>query len=71
MNIYCVTMYRYGDKEKHSYLLGVYSSFKEALYSAKLEESYRGGKYLSEIRKLMLDCDIYRGYNDVLYNGCY
>jgi len=48
--IYVVTMYRYGDREKHSYVLGLYDSEKRARDIAKIEQAYRGGnKYYPEI----------------------
>lgn len=50
-----VTMYRYGDHEKHSYVLGVFSSFEQALKSGNDEEEMRGGKYKSEYVVAELD----------------
>jgi hypothetical protein len=43
--IYVVTMYRWGNREKHSYVLGVLGSLKLAKYAMKIEEESRGGKY--------------------------
>lgn len=48
--MYVVTMYRYGDRENHSYVLGVYTSIARAVVAAANEESHRGGnKYFSEV----------------------
>jgi hypothetical protein len=50
MKTYVVTMYRWGDREKHSYVHGVYGAFKKALKAALEEKAYRGGnKYYPEI----------------------
>lgn len=47
--IYVVTMYRYGDHEKHSYVLGAYSSRKGADKAGWQERKNRGGnKYMPE-----------------------
>ena len=55
MNIYVVTMYRYGDREKHSYVLGVYSKSDSAISCGELEELWRGDKYESEVLEFPLD----------------
>lgn len=48
--IYVVTMYRYGDREAHSYVLGVWFSPSEAADAAESERVDRGGnKYLPEV----------------------
>ena len=59
-NVYVVTMYRYGDREKHSYVLGVWSTIKEAELFGLTEESFRGGKYKHHITEWIVDsneCD--------------
>ena len=49
---YVVTMYRYGDKENHSYLLGVYDDEELAVSEAQIEQTYRGGnKYYPEVMR--------------------
>ena len=47
--VYVVTMYRWADREKHSYVLGVYDDETLALKNAESEEMDRGGKYSGEI----------------------
>jgi len=49
--IYVVTMYRSGNRDSHSYVLGAYIKKSLALSEADKEENDRGGKYLSEILK--------------------
>jgi len=53
--IYVVTAYRWGDHEKHSYVVGAYDNPKDANTQAKTEESYRGGKYICTIDQLVLN----------------
>jgi hypothetical protein len=43
--IYVVTMYRWGSRGNHSYLLGTYRSLKEAIAAAEIEVENRAGKY--------------------------
>jgi len=45
MTVYVVTMYRYGNKELHSYVLDVFTSRDKASYYGALESVRRGGKY--------------------------
>ena len=47
--VYIVTMYRYGDREKHSYVLGAFSTENNAREWGEKEKDYRGGKYEPEI----------------------
>jgi len=54
--IYVVTMYRWGDREKHSYVHGVFSTEEIALAQAETEQMWRGGfKYVPEIVEFKLD----------------
>jgi len=47
--VYVVTMYRWGDRENHSYVLGVYSTEKKAKIAGEAERVERGGnKYYPE-----------------------
>lgn len=55
MDVFVVTMRRYGDREKHSYVLGVYSRSWEAEKYGKVEELWRGGKYKAEVQVFVLD----------------
>jgi len=53
--VYTVTMYRYGNREWHSYVLGAFSSNDIAREWAAKEEEYRGGKYKAEIIRWGID----------------
>lgn len=48
-NFYVVTMYRWGCREKHSYVLGVFDDIFNAREHAYREVRDRGGKYEQEI----------------------
>ena len=47
--LYVVTMYRWGDRDAHSYVLGVYTKKNAAIKAAELDTEYRGGKYAPEV----------------------
>jgi hypothetical protein len=47
--IYVVTMYRWGERENHSYVLGAYTKKALAISEADKEEQNRGAKYIAEI----------------------
>lgn len=47
--IYVVTMYKWGLREDHSYVLGVYNKKHMAIQDAKQEDQDRGGKYIPEV----------------------
>lgn len=49
MTVYVVTMYRYGNHESHSYVLGAWSKKAKAQDEGVQEEEHRGGKYKPEI----------------------
>ena len=54
--VYVVTMYRWGNREKHSYLHGVYDDKELAIKEAGEEQSSRGGnKYFPEILAITLN----------------
>jgi len=55
MKVYVVVMYRWGDRQKHSYVLGVWTRREAALKSADDEEVYRGGKYEAEVLRFPLN----------------
>lgn len=46
--VYVVTMYRWGDRECHSYVLGVYNKKLKAIDAGIDEAHSRGGKYAPE-----------------------
>ena len=53
--VYTVHAYRWGDRECHSYSVGVYSKKHAALTAAQTEWDYRGGKYECEVLEWALD----------------
>lgn len=53
--VYVVTMYRFGDREKHSYVTGVYSKKQGAINAGEMEEVIRGGKYKPDITEWIID----------------
>jgi hypothetical protein len=55
MNAYVVTMRRYGDREKHSYVIGVFSTKQSAIIAGGLEEMYRAYKYKADIEKFKIN----------------
>lgn len=44
-SVYTVHAYRHGDRESHSYTVGVYTTKEKALEAAYYERVWRGGKY--------------------------
>lgn len=48
-------MYRWGDREKHSYVLGVFDSLGLAEDCMSVDADYRGGKYEGEILKMEIN----------------
>ena len=52
---YIVTAYRFGDRELHSYIVGVYSTYELAFQYADIEENFRGGKYTCEVLAVKVD----------------
>lgn len=53
--LYVVVMYRWGDVENHSYVLGVYDSLKVAEFEGQKQRDYRGGKYDPKIYITLLN----------------
>lgn len=52
---YVVTMRKDGDAEKHSYIIGVYTNYENALVVGSQEEVDRYGKYKAVIEKFGLN----------------
>lgn len=55
MKVYVVEALRFGDREKHSLVVGVYANTRLAALSAVAYEYWRGGKYTCEITEVTLD----------------
>lgn len=53
--VYIVTMYRWGEREAHSYVLGGYSNPDKAIEYGLTEESDRGRKYTCEVLEIEID----------------
>jgi len=53
--LYVLEALKYGDREKDSYVVGVYTTEKEARYNGDIEVEWRSGKYLCEIKKVWID----------------
>jgi hypothetical protein len=53
--LYIVSMYRFGDKSLHSYVLGAFTHNVRANNEADREEESRGGKYVAEIVEVTPD----------------
>lgn len=51
--IYVVHAFRWGDRESHSYIAGVYRKKNAALTKAHDEREHRGGKYICEVREFI------------------
>jgi hypothetical protein len=47
--LYIVTMYRWGNRENHSYVIGAFTKKQKALDEGEREAQYRGGKYDPEV----------------------
>ena len=55
MKVYVVEALRYGDREKHSLVVGVYHNTQLAALNAVAYEYWRGGKYTCEITEFRVD----------------
>jgi len=52
---YVVTMRRYGDREKHSYVIGVFDNKQSAVIAGGIEEMYRADKYSADIETFKIN----------------
>lgn len=62
--VYVVTMYRWGSREGHSYLVGVFYDLEKAKIEAEKEREHRGGKYEWIVQAMCLDKDVRSSYED-------
>lgn len=53
--MYVVEALRYGNREAHSYVVGVYSNLRSAAVASLAEEYWRGGKYECYINQYTVD----------------
>ena len=54
-SLFVVEMLRWGDRENHSYVIGVFSTHNRAVLAGETEKSWRAGKYEYEINEYQLD----------------
>lgn len=54
MDVYVVEALRYGDREAHSYIVGVFSCPDMARQAGKIEEVWRAGKYECQVSKIQI-----------------
>lgn len=65
--LFVVNMYKYGDHNNHSYLLGVFTKKQMAVDTAVKEEDDRGDKYSAEIVEVAPDETIDYIHGEVKY----
>jgi len=53
--MFVVTAYRYGDTERHSYVVGIANTLDRAKKWADAETEYRGGKYECQILQMRVN----------------
>jgi hypothetical protein len=53
--VYIATVYRYGNREGHSYVVGAFSEEHLATQAVNYEYGMRGGKYRGEVLKCKVD----------------
>lgn len=59
MIVYVTVMYRYGETEAPSYVLGVWSTAREAECAGTVESLWRGGKYAPRVFTFTVDANEY------------
>lgn len=52
--VYTVHAYRWGDRQRHSYTVGVFADEGSAMQAAIEEEDLRGGKYVCEVLQMTI-----------------
>lgn len=57
VTLYVVEALRFGSRESHSYVVGVYDTLDGARDAAEAEVDYRGGKYTCEVTAHPLNGD--------------
>ena len=53
--LYVVEMLRWGNRENHSYVVGIFDSMVQAEQCGEIEKSWRGGKYEYSIKSIALN----------------
>jgi mevalonate kinase len=62
--VYVPTMHRYGDRDGHQYIMGVYTDLERATKAAIEEAERRGGKYEWNIYGYVLDRDRFESHEE-------
>jgi len=53
--LYVTTAYKYGNRNKHNYVVGIFEDFESAYAAAEKEEQERAGKYSCVVRETLLN----------------
>jgi len=65
---YIVEALRWGDRENHSYILGLYSDLDRAKSAADAHSEYRGGKYMCQVFQCGMDSEVDSDWsNSIMY----
>lgn len=57
LKYYLVTAYRWGEREAHSYFVGMYDKKHRAIKNAEAEADLRGGKYSCLVEEISMNTD--------------
>lgn len=66
LHLYVVEALRGGDRESHSYVVGVWSNFDAAKKVADEHAVYRGGKYVCQVLSMRLNEPAPSDWNEAL-----
>lgn len=67
---YIVEALRWGDRESHSYIVGLYSELDRAKAAADAHSEYRGGKYSCQVFQCAVDEEVDTDWNaSLLYES--
>ena len=55
MILYVTEALRWGDRESHSYVVGVYDTKEQAELAGNVEKTWRGGKYDYTVNEYLLN----------------
>lgn len=57
MLVHIVEMLRWGNEEKHHYIVGVYTNLEKAKLIGEAEKTWRAGKYEARVLSVVLNED--------------
>jgi hypothetical protein len=71
VSVYVVNAYRFGDRENHSYTLGVFTKKSKAIKCADSHYEYRGGKYICTVEECVLNIfdNDFDNYTEEIYRN--